>query len=178
MLSVIRPYMPLIITSLWLIALWRCGNWKNLKNYYPSILFLTVVSLTVFLLTYNYPLWKFHSTFLFPNRTIQELRIDFLILPSVCFLFLTFYRYTSIIQQFIYISFWAVLLSALEIPLVKANIITYHNGWNIWWTVVLWFISLPVIRLHYSRPFWAWLATLLLTVLSIVYFEIPVGKLN
>lgn len=178
MLSAIGPYMPLIFTSLWLIAIWRFGDWRNLKKYYPSILFLTVVSLTVFHLTHNYPLWKFHSSFFLPNRTIQELRLDFFILPSICFLFLTFYRYTSIIQQFLYITFWIVLLSILEVPLVNAKIITYHNGWNIWWSVVLWFISLPVLRLHYSRPFWAWLAALLLTILSIVYFEIPIRELD
>jgi len=176
MLNAIRTYMPLIFSTLFLTAAWRFGDWRNLRKYYPSILFLTLVSLVVFHLTDNYPLWKFHSSFLFPNRTIQELRLDFFVLPSICLLFLTFYRYKRIIQQFFYITFWVVLLSILEALLVKASIITYHNGWNIWWSVVFWFVTLPVIRLHHTRPIWAWLAALVLTILSIIYFEVPIGK--
>ncbi|WP_227940095.1 CBO0543 family protein [Alkalihalobacillus deserti] len=178
MLTTISPYMPLTLSILLPIVAWLFGDWRNWKKYYPTILFLSVASLIVFLLTHNYPLWKFHSSFLFPNRTLQELRLALFILPSICLLFLTFYKYKSrIIQLFFYITFWVVLLSVIETLLVKASILTYHNGWNIWWTVLFWYVSLPVIRLHHTNPFWAWLSVLVLTILSIVYFEIPISKL-
>ncbi|WP_426452808.1 CBO0543 family protein [Paenibacillus sp. S-38] len=179
MLTIVRPYMPLILSIVWLIAAWRFGDWRNWRKYYPSTLFTVVVSLVIFTLQHNHPLWKFHGAFLFPNRTLHEHRINFSVLPPICLLFLTFYRYRSgFIQQFLYITFWVVILSLTEAFVGFAKFLTYHNGWSIWWSVAFWYLALSVIRLHYSKPLLASLVSLGLIIFGLVYFKIPISKLD
>lgn len=69
----------------------------------------------------------------------------------------------------------AVILVGIETKMYITGKITYHNGWNYWWSVafnVLWVIML---RYHFFKPIHAWVVSFLFTALFIIYFHIPLS---
>ena len=174
MLDSITWYTPLFITLFILVVTFYFSDWRNWRKYYPTILFIIVVSFTAYVLTYDYPLWLYHESLFIPNRLIHEFRLDFLALPGIILLYLTLYPYTSgMLRKLTYILIWTVILSIFEGFYVLLKILTYHNGWNIGWSVVTWFIKFSVVIIHHRKPKWAWLICVIIIIFVINYFDIP-----
>lgn len=176
MVDIIAWYTPCLLTVLLLILTWHFGDWRNWRNYYSTILFIVLVNLFSYVLTFDYPLWLFHESFLIPNRMLNELRLVFLLLPTVIILYLTHYPYgTAMFRQFVYILIWGTFWSLTEFFYMKAEIYTYHNTWSIWWSLLVWFLMFGVMAIHHKKPPWAWLICLIFSVFVIIYFNIPLG---
>lgn len=174
MLDTIAWYTPLILTVSLLIVTRHYSDWKNWRTYYPTILFINLVSLFAYILTVDNPLWLYHETFVFPNRMIHEFRLVFFVFPAIILLYLTFYPYkTVMLKQLGYIILWVLPLSIVEVVFVLLKIITFHNGWNIGWSGVIWFIIFPVIAIHHKKPIWVWLICAVFSVFVINYFNLP-----
>ncbi|MFC4767928.1 hypothetical protein [Effusibacillus consociatus] len=77
----IGEYMVLVLTALLLLAVWRFGDWRNWRKYYPTILFIISVNLFGTILTYNYSLWYFHKALFIPNHTLGDLFMKFTNFP-------------------------------------------------------------------------------------------------
>ena len=177
MLDTIAWYTPFFITVSLIFVAWRYSDWKTWRKYYPTILFISVVSLLTYILTIDYPLWLYNESFLFPNRMMHELRLIFFIFPALILIFLTFYPNTAVmLRQLAYIFIWVIICSIFESFLVFIKIITYHNGWNFPWSVVVWFIMFSVIAIHQKKPIWMWVICTIFSVVVINYFNIPFAK--
>ena len=177
MLNTIAWYIPLLLTLSLLIVTWRFGDWRGWRKFYSTILFVNIVSLFAYVLTYEYPLWFYHESFMLSNRMMHEFRLIFFLFPAIIILFFTFYPHTSRRPlQLAYILLWGILWSILEILYMTSEILTYHNGWKFWWSVVVWIIMFSVITIHQRKPMWAWLICVSFSVFVINYFNIPFGK--
>ncbi|CAG7626173.1 CBO0543 family protein [Paenibacillus allorhizosphaerae] len=181
MLKVIGEYWAAVIFPLLLVfaSLFIVKDWKNWRYYYPTILFTIGVSLVVSVLTYEHWLWYFHKALFIPNHTLNDLWINFTQFPLICFMFLSRYPYKSRwLMQAAYTSIWAVITSLIEGVFVILQCTTYHNGWNWGWSVLFWFVTFPTLRLHHSKPFFAWLVFVISAMLVIPYFHIPITQLK
>jgi len=177
MVDIIAWYTPCLLTVLLLVLTWRFGDWRNWRNYYPTILFILFVNLFSYVLTFDYPLWLFHETFLLPNRMMNEFRLEFVVMPAIILLFLTFYPYGAArMRQFVYIVGWGTFWSVIESFYMYTTVYTYHNGWSIWWSSVIWYLMFVVMAIHHKKPPWAWLICSVFSVFVILYFNIPLGK--
>ncbi|WP_223292278.1 hypothetical protein [Salipaludibacillus neizhouensis] len=67
MLQTISWYIPFFFTASLLILTGCFGDWGNWRKYYPTILFIVLVCLFAYALTYDQPLWLYHGIFLSPN---------------------------------------------------------------------------------------------------------------
>ena len=158
MVDIIAWYLPFILTILLLLVTWRYGDWRNWRKYYQTILFIVLVNLFSYVLTFDYPLWLFHESFFIPNRMINEFRLDFLFMPAIILFYLTNYPYgVGRLRQLVYIVGWGTFWTSTEAFYVYNNVYTYHNGWNIWWSSVVWYLMFVGMVIHHMYPPWAWL---------------------
>lgn len=179
MLYKIGEYFLLVLTTILVIGVWRFGDWRNWRKYYPTILFIISVNLCVTILTYNHTLWHFHKALFIPNHTLGDIFMKFTNFPFMILLYLSRYPYKSrFFRQFVYIAIWVAVFSLVEFVFLFTKLMTYHNNWNFGWSVLLWCAMFPLIRIHHTRPVWAWFICLGFTVLAISYFEIPITKLK
>lgn len=174
MLDTIAWYTPILITASVLIVGWLFSDWINWRKYYPTILFIIMINLVSYVLTYDYPLWLYHESLFCPNRMINEIRLNFLFFPPLILFYLTFHPYSSsMLRQLTFIIVLVVFSTLIESLYVFLDIISYHNGWNIWWTAILWLIMFHVMAIHYKKPMWAWLICMIFATFVILYFNIP-----
>ncbi|WP_367759666.1 CBO0543 family protein [Ammoniphilus sp. 3BR4] len=131
------------------------------------------------ILTYEHSLWHFKKTFMIPNHTIADFFIAFTNFPLIVLLYLSRYPHRSrFLKQFAYISFWIFTWTLIEYIFLLTKMITFHNGWHIGFSFLLWCIMFIALRLHHTRPLWAWLICLGYSVFVISYFKIPINNLN
>jgi cobalamin synthase len=154
---------------------WKWGDWKNWKIYYPTILYFIIANLVSNLLTYNHPLWQYESSLV--NRTLSDLLITVVVFPSTVLLFLPYFP-NKITSQITYITKWVAVYSAVEWVYYSKGFLSYHNGWNIGWSILLNFIMFPLLWLHYRKPLWTWPISMLLAFLIVIIFGIPFNSMK
>jgi len=162
-----------------LYAVWKWGNWKNWEKYYPTALFMMVVNLSANFLTYNHPFWNYSPDVLVNTQTTLELISCFVILPSTAFIYLSQFPSNSKINEYGYIVLWVLIYSGLEFMdhyLIKG--IYYTNGWSWLSSTIFDFAIFSILRLHYLRPFWAWIVTILLAAAILMAFNFDPAKMK
>ncbi|MBT2738349.1 CBO0543 family protein [Bacillus sp. ISL-7] len=162
---------------LWILAAWRWGDWRNWKNYQSTNLFVIMLDLLYNFLTYNYPLWAYDPTVIIPNHTLNNLLVTFISYPSVLFIYLGRYP-TGWLKRVAWIIFWVTLLSVVELLNYKMGLMSYHNGWNFWWSVIFYLVQLPFIRLHYKKPLLTYGLSVLIIIGLLLFFKVPVSKMK
>lgn len=161
--------MRLIIVLLFVFVAWRWGDWRNWHKYYPTIVFMIAVDLLHCILTYNHPLWLFHKTL--PNHTLNSLLIMFTAFPATVLIYVSHYP-RSPIMKILYVTFWVFIYSGIEMSSYYFGGITYQNGWNLGFSVLLNVILFVLLRVHFYRPLLAWGIVFLITVFISYYFDL------
>ena len=165
-----------IIASLFfLIAAWKWGDWHNWRKYYPTIIFFLLINYAYGYITYNYPLWQFESPLL--KTTLCDIFVSIVAYPSTILLFLPHYPNT-LYKRIFYILMWVTLYSILEFFSFKLGFFSYHNGWNMWWSVLFNGLMFPIFRLHHQNPLYAWSFTLILAVAILLFFNFPCSSMK
>ena len=160
-----------IIVTLIIVAIsLKWGDWKNWQRYYPTMLFFVSGGFIYSLLTYNYPLWAYESPLL--KTTFSDLLISLVFFPATIVLFLPNMPIGRL-KQAMWISFWVLVYSITEIVSYRLGFFSYHNGWNIWWSVLFNCFMFPLLWLHYKKPVWSFPIAIALGILIILYFRIP-----
>ncbi len=154
------------------LCCWKFGNVKNWIKYYPTILYLVVNNLLYsFLVGEKNFLWRLEPDFLL-NTTFSFLVQTFIIFPCIVILFLT-YLPKPPQKVIIYLIISGSILVGIETIMYITGKITYHNGWNYWWSVAFNFLWVIMLRFHYLKPIPAWVVSFLFTALFIIYFQVP-----
>lgn len=163
-----------------LLTNYRYGNLRNFRLYYPTITFIMVINLVASYLTYDHPLWYFQKSKFFPNDAMVDFWLAFATFPLIIMFYLSRYPYKSQWNlKFAYIALWGVLFSLIEGLFIITKALTYQNGWNFWWSVVVWFVMFPVITLHHmNRILWAWFICIGFSLFIIGYFDIPITEMK
>lgn len=177
--TVIAPYLPLVFSFFCLIAAWRFGDWRNWPKYYSAIIFTICVDFMISLLLYNHSLWYFHKAVLAPNHTVADFLIAITNFPPIVLLYLSRYPYNSrLLKQFVYISVWVGSFVLIESIFLYVKLLSYHNGWTLGWSILVWISMFLGLRLHDTKPLWAWIFCLVTTVFLIIYFKIPISTMK
>lgn len=154
---------------------WKWGDWKNWNKYYSTILYFIIGDLVYNFLTYNSPLWKYEPSIM--NSTLADLLIAVVVFPSTVLLFLP-YLPGKLTKQIIHIAKWVAIYSAIEWIYYSLGFISYHNNWNIGWSILFYFIMFSLLWLHYKRPLWVWPISMALAFLTLYIFGIPFGGMR
>jgi hypothetical protein len=155
---------------------WKWGNWKAWKEYYPTILYMVTGNLVYMCLTQSKPLWQeggFLKDYPFLNITSMVL-----LYSSTIILYLTFYpRITSKPKRAAYVLLWVAIYSAMEYISHITGHFDYDNGWSFFYSVIFSAVMFPLLLLHYKKPLWAWLISIILAYGMMFLFNIPFTKL-
>lgn len=171
--------MTLVVAFLTILASWSFGDWRNWRNYYPTILFTIIANFLITMLTYNHSLWHFEKTLFIPNHVLADIFMKFLNYPAMVLLYLARYPYNSrLSKQLTYLISWVIVFSLIEWMFVLTKITTHHNGWNMWWSIIVWLFMFVGFRIHHTKPLWAWLLCFVCTAFLIFYFRLPITKLK
>ncbi|MEG6584454.1 CBO0543 family protein [Dendrosporobacter sp. 1207_IL3150] len=145
---------------------------------YPTILFVTTINLAASFLTYHHGLWNYNPDIFVKTQTSVELINSFFMLPVTTLIYLSLYPYnTSNILQIGYIALWVGIFAVLEfIDHYVVGGIYYSNGWS-WLTSAIFDIAMfSIIRLHFSRPSWAWVSCFFVTLIIVFVFDFYSGE--
>jgi hypothetical protein len=167
--------MRVVLCLTFVICCWKFGDIKNWRKYYPTILYLIVNNLLYgfFVSEKKYFLWKLEPDFLL-NTTFSVLVQTFIIFPCVVILFLT-YLPKSPKKVIIYLIISGSILVGIETIMYISGKVTYHNGWNYWWSIAFNFLWVIMLRFHYLKPIPAWVVSFLFTAFFIIYFHVPLS---
>ncbi|WP_449622412.1 CBO0543 family protein [Robertmurraya sp. Marseille-Q9965] len=167
----------------YIVAGWKWGDWRNWEKYYSTILFFIVGDLIYNFLLYNYSMWHFHTSFdkaILPNHSLISLAIEFVSFPVKVLIFLGHYpEHKSKFIQTWYILAWVILFSVFE--LLALNVwegLSHHNGWNMAWTFLFYIVTFTSLRIHQTRPLWAWVLSFIVIISLFIIFDVPIGKMK
>lgn len=161
------------------VATWKFGDWRNWNLYYPTILFILLINFVYNLISYNFPLWEYESPLL--KTTGSDLLLNLIAFPAVIILYLTYFNKILLRQNkyiTLYILSWVAFYTLTEWFSYKLSFFSYHNGWNIWWSLFFNCIMFPMMWLHHKRPLWAIAFVSVFVVFIVTYFNIPFSSMK
>ena len=153
-----------------IIICYKLGDWRNWRRYYPTILFFILSSIACAFLTYNHPLWLYHSTVI--NHTFTDLFITITVYPCTVMMFIS-HLPNKITKIILHISIYVAAYTIGEFIAVKLGYFTYQNGWNIWYTLIFNYLMFPMLILHYKKPIYAWIIAIVSPHILFFILKIP-----
>jgi len=154
---------------------YKYGDWRNWGKYYSTILFFIMSNVVCILLVYNTPLWLYESQIL--NHTFCDLLICITVYPSTVILFIHNLP-TQKVKIIFHISFYVAIYTVGELVGVKLGYFTYHNGWNIWYSLIFNYIMFSILMIHYKKPLYAWIITLICPHILFFLMKIPYSSIR
>ncbi|MDB5054732.1 MAG: hypothetical protein JWM44_2782 [Bacilli bacterium] len=164
--------MHLAIALFIIYAAWRLSDWRNWRKYHATMLYITSGGLLYEYLTEDYNLWIFHPDFLY-NQTITIIVYAVMTMPLSVLIFLSKYPSNGWKKQLIYILKWVLIYAFVELALQLFGRISYKHGWNFWYSVLFDVMMFPMLRLHYLKPLWAYLISIIIIIILISWFHVP-----
>lgn len=174
--------MHFIYNALFLIVGVKWGDWRNWRDYYPTILFFIIGDLLKNFLLYNYRMWTYQETIIgesiLRNHTFISLMIMFIVYPVTILIYLGRFP-KSIQKQILWISLWVFIYISIEyINLHYLNLINHHNGWNIGWSLLFTIFMFIMFRIHFKQPLWAWGLSVIWIILLWRIFDVPLERIK
>lgn len=160
----------IISVSIFLISAYKWGDWKNWKNYYPTMCFVGMADLIYIAVFNDKPLWDFPTNFL--TSPLDELLLIFGCFFPTTLLFLSHYP-KKLFRQIAYNSIWIGTYMALELINLKFDTIEYYNGWNLWWSLFHDTLQFPLIALHHKNPILSWIISFIYLAVCMKIFNVP-----
>lgn len=130
-------------------------KWRHWKEYYPTVLFMLVMNLTMSMITRDHRLWIFLPSSVLTTHTLSDPVHTFITFPATVLLFLSYYPH-RLRHQVYFTAAWAALYSWTEFFFSYLGLMTYDNGWSIVWSTLFNCAMFPILRLHYLNPIMAW----------------------
>lgn len=165
----------IILAVIAVAVTWKKGDWKNWREYYPTIIFFIMGDFAYNFMFYNKPLW--HYTPPIFNHTLTDFLVAVVIFPCTILLYLSKYP-AKLANQVLHVLKWVGIYSLSEWLLHTLGYISYYNGWNLLWTVLFLCIMFPLLRLHYQKPLIVWPVSMILAVVALYIFKIPYDALK
>ncbi|WP_354670028.1 CBO0543 family protein [Paenibacillus sp. BSR1-1] len=168
--------MRIILYSAFIFAAYKWGDWKNWRKYYPTFLFWIGGDFFYNALLRNHRFWNFTKGIIGDDILHGHLIIS---------LFVMFFSYTSTLliylgrfphqrlKQLFWILLWVLIYTFIEISSNKLNSIEYHYGWNIYWSLLFNIIMFTVLKIHVSKPWLAWIISILFLIFLSNIFNLP-----
>jgi hypothetical protein len=153
---------------------WKWGDWRRWERYYPTILYLLIGDLVSDYLLYGNSLWAFGS--FVEKFPVLDICITLLLYPTTVILYLSFYP-GGLMKQALYVLMWAGIYTLAEWIACHTGGFCYHDGWNIWYSLIFNMLMFPLLRLHFKKPLLVWPISAALCFLFLWWFRIPLMRL-
>ncbi len=163
----------IILVMIIIPACYKWGNWRNWKEYYPTMLYYIIGDLSYNVLFHDKMLWEFRKMI---SHTFSDYFDAFFIAPFAIIIFLTHFP-VKLSKTLLYTFFWACLFTLVEFLSYVLGYIIYANGWNIFWSFGIYYFLFLLLRVHYHKPLLTWPISLGLAVATLVIFKVPLTSI-
>jgi hypothetical protein len=168
--------MYILINALYLLAGVIWGDWRNWKNYYSTILFLILGDLLYNFLLYKKSMWVFHDLVL-PNHTMITLLAMAISYTATVLIYLGRFP-EGWKKRSLWFLLWTGIFLLFEYINSKLGFITYHNGWNMWWSVLFIGIIFIILPIHHRRPLLAWFCSIVIILSLLIIFDVRINEMK
>jgi hypothetical protein len=168
--------MYIFINTFYLIAGYIWGDWRNWKQYYPTILFFITGDFLYNFLLYQKSMWIFHDLIL-PNHTMITLVAMTISYTATVLIYLGRFP-TGWIKRFLWFLLWCSIYLVLEYFNNKLGFITYHHNWNFGWSVLFTGIIFFILPLHHKNPLIAWLVSFVIIISLLKIFGVKIHDMK
>ena len=165
--------MYLSINAFYLIAGYVWGDWRNWRMYYPTILFFILGDFLYNFLLYQKSMWLFHDLLL-PNHTLVTL-IAMVVSYSVTVLIYLGRFPKEWKKRVLWFLLWSGFYVVIEYINYQLGFITYHNGWNISWSVLFTGVIFFILPVHHKRPLLAWFLSVVIIISLLIIFDVKMS---
>ncbi|MCM3093890.1 MULTISPECIES: CBO0543 family protein [unclassified Cytobacillus] len=170
--------MNALYAFLWIFALWKWGDWRNWKIYYPTMLFFILGDfLYLYLLSDIYPMWTYDPQGIDEKANLTNTHVSLSIIavkyPATILIYLYRFPAGNLIKKLLYISGWVLLYTVNEIVDIKLKLIKYDNGWNLKWSILFNAVMFIILWVHFKRPAAAWELSILFFIFLWRQFDVP-----
>lgn len=167
--------MHLLLAVISIAAIWYRGDYRQWREYYPTMQFIAIGNLTYNLLCASHWLWQLSPDIKWFNHSLTEMSYTFITFPFTALMFLSRYPEGQgkrrIIRHYV---FWILLYVAVEVILLRQEAIIYKYGWSLAWSAGFDCLMFPYLRLHHTKPLIALTFSVPITVFLLWLFDIPV----
>lgn len=73
---------------------------------------------------------------------------------------------------------WSGIYLAIEYTNSKLGFITYHNGWNMSWSVLFTAIIFFILPIHHKRPLLAWGLAIIIILSLLSIFDVKISDMK
>lgn len=168
--------MYILINAFYLLAGFIWGDWRNWKQYYPTILFFIIGDFLYNFLLYNKSMWLFHDLIL-PNHTLITI-LAMIVSYSVTVLIYLGRFPERWNKRLLWFLLWFGIFIIIEYINSKLGFITYHNGWNLWWSSLFTGIIFIILPLHHKRPLFAWGISIVIIMSLLSIFDVKISDMK
>ncbi|WP_426861129.1 CBO0543 family protein [Cytobacillus gottheilii] len=168
--------MYILSNILYIAAAYKWGDWKNWKQYYPTILFFIIGDFLYNFLLYEKSMWLFHDIVL-PNHTLITIFTMVLSYTATVLIYVG-RRPEGRGKRSLWFLLWVGIYLLVEYVNSIFGFITYHNGWNFWWSAMFTLMIFFILPVHHKRPLLAWLISILFIVTLLSIFDVKLSELK
>ncbi|WP_431801283.1 CBO0543 family protein [Halobacillus andaensis] len=127
-------------------------------------------------LLYKKPMWLFHDLIL-PNHTTVT------ILAMTVTYSITVFLYLGNLpngwgKRALWYLLWVGIYVTSEYINNKLGFITYHNGWNMGWSILFTGVIFIILPIHYKKPLFAWLISIVVIVSLLTIFDVRISEMK
>ncbi|MFA9455968.1 CBO0543 family protein [Halalkalibacter sp. AB-rgal2] len=145
-------------------------TWKTFPEYYKSLLYVAFINSCYYYLFKRRLLWDFNPGE-FNIYVLRALHL-FIGTPLLVLSCLAYFPKT-LSKQTIYILTWTLGSTCIEYIASKSKLITYHNGWNIFWSCFIYFKMYTFSYLFQLRPILTWGLSTISLIFYMIRFQVP-----
>ncbi len=159
----------LAVVIICILALIITRKWRDWREHYPTVLYVIIGDLAYNFFFHDYSLWEYEG--LLPH-TAYNFMIDFCAIPCVVILYLSYFPKKKFCQA-IYIFSFALGYSILEYIAGRLSFFSHFNGWNIYWSFLIYLIGFSLIKLHTKHPLPTWIISIVCASAITLIFSFP-----
>jgi len=153
--------MRVIVVLSMVLAAWRWSDWRNWRNYYPTVLFMITLALIEGCITANHKLWMMVNSPFTTISLLNGLFVTFTAFPAMVLLYLSHYPKRKF-NKVCYMILWALFYSMIEYGMGILGFFVYANGWSLVWSAIFNSFMFPILRIHHKNPLLAWLCSVIM----------------
>lgn len=170
--------MNALYALVWLFALWKWGDWRNWEKYYPTILYFFLGDLLYqYFLADLHPMWRYNPQGIDENIGLTHTHVFLSVMvikyPATILIYLSKFPEGNRLKQIGWFMLWMIIYTLNELGDRSLHLLTYHNGWAFYWSVLFNIVMFSLLKLHFHRPILTWFVSIFIIVLLWIIFDVP-----
>ncbi|RXI96270.1 hypothetical protein DS745_21280 [Anaerobacillus alkaliphilus] len=153
----------------------RYKTWRRLPENLPTLIYVAFINLIYYFVSQKKKVWEFRSN----DLSLKKVRFiqSFLATPLITLLYLSGVPYSLGKSKVMHFLLYTGVSTFFEwLANKKLKMISFYNGWNIQWSLLIYIQLFLFAHLYKKYPMIIWLMTILSIDQYVRLFSIPIQQ--